>query len=285
MPSRAQLRLEIRHTTGYLYESEVTASYNEVRVSPARVGSQLLLDHHIEVWPEARLFAFVDYWDTQVHAFDLRRPHRELTVVASSFVETAATLDAGDAELTWADVEHVDVQDRFCEFLMPTPYTGADEAIDELAVQVRHAASPADAVELAEILVRERLSYEPGATHVATTAAEALAAGAGVCQDFVHLVLAVLRTAGVPCRYASGYLLPRSSAEVGEAVEGESHAWLEAWIGQWRPSDPTNGHVVGPEHVLVARGRDYRDVAPLRGVYHGGRAEALDVQVEITRRG
>jgi transglutaminase-like putative cysteine protease len=149
---------------------------------------------------------------------------------------------------------------------------------------VRRAPDPATAVVVAEELVRDRLGYERGATHVGTPAAEALAAGAGVCQDFVHLTLAVLRVAGVPCRYASGYLAPDAEAVIGETVAGESHAWLEAWIGEWTAVDPTNGRPVGPEHVLVARGRDYADVPPLRGVYHGGRAEALDVQVEVTRR-
>ncbi len=96
------------------------------------------------------------------------------------------------------------------------------------------------------------------------------------------MTLAVLRSAGIPYRYASGYLSPQASAVIGETTAGESHAWLEAW--GWFAIDPTNGRPVGPEHVLVARGRDYADVPPLRGVYSGGRAEALEVQVEITRR-
>ena len=141
---------------------------------------------------------------------------------------------------------------------MPTPYTGADDAIADLGTQVRRASDPAAGVLLAEELVRDRLAYARGATHVGTAAAEALAAGAGVCQDFVHLTLAVLRSAGVPCRYASGYLLPDAGAEVGATVAGESHAWLEAWTGAWVPIDPTNGRPVGPEHVLVARGARLR---------------------------
>jgi transglutaminase-like putative cysteine protease len=277
-------RLEIRHTTGYRYETDVTASHNEVRLSPIRTERQWVLEHRVDVHPSARLSRFEDYWGTVVHAFDLRRPHRELTVVATSHVETAAVPPPVPDAVPWRVLEHEDCLDEWCELLMPTPYTEADGAIGALGEQVRRAPDPAAGVALAQELVRDRLEYERGATHVGTPAAEALAAGAGVCQDFVHLTLAVLRVAGIPCRYASGYISPEASASIGATVAGESHAWLEAWTGGWSAVDPTNGLPVGPEHVLVARGRDYADVPPLRGVYHGGRAEALDVQVEVTRR-
>jgi transglutaminase-like putative cysteine protease len=277
-------RLEIRHRTGYRYEADVHASHNEVRLSPLRTDRQWVLEHRVDVHPSARLSRFEDYWGTIVHSFDLRRPHRELSVVATSHVETTVAQTVTADTVPWSATTEDDWLDTWCELLMPTPYTAADDAIDELGATVRRAPDPVAGVEAAEELVREWLSYARGATHVGTTATEALAAGAGVCQDFVHLTLAVLRSAGIPCRYASGYLLPDSEAEVGVTVAGESHAWLEAWTGAWIAIDPTNGRPVGPEHVLVARGRDYADVPPLRGVYHGGRAEALEVQVEVTRR-
>ena len=128
-----------------------------------------------------------------------------------------------------------------------------------------------------------RLTYEVGATDVSTTASEALELGRGVCQDFVHLSLALLRTAGIPARYASGYLHPQTEAETGETVVGQSHAWLEAWAGDWQAFDPTNGAEVGHRHVLVARGRDYGDVVPLKGVFHGPSNASVDVHVAITR--
>ena len=125
--------------------------------------------------------------------------------------------------------------------------------------------------------------YEPGATDVSTTASGALDVGRGVCQDFVHVAIALLRACGIPARYASGYLHPHEDAQIGDVVTGQSHAWLEAWLGDWFPVDPTSGVEVGERHVLVAHGRDYGDVAPLKGVFHGPPDLSVDVRVAIER--
>jgi transglutaminase-like putative cysteine protease len=143
--------------------------------------------------------------------------------------------------------------------------------------------SPAAVVEAVSRWTREQLVYEPGATDVSTTSSEAIDVGRGVCQDFVHVAIALLRACGIPARYASGYLHPQEDATIGDSVTGESHAWLEAWIGDWYPVDPTSGADVGERHVLVARGRDYGDVAPLKGVFHGPPDLSVDVRVAIER--
>ena len=116
-----------------------------------------------------------------------------------------------------------------------------------------------------------------------TSALQAWELGQGVCQDIAHVTLAMLRAAGVPARYVSGYLHPQPDAVLGEVVVGESHAWVEAWLGGWWPFDPTNDQPVGLRHVTVARGRDYGDVPPLKGVYAGGGSQSLGVRVEVTR--
>src|SRR5581483_704123 len=107
----------------------------------------------------------------------------------------------------------------------------------------------------------------------------------GVCQDFAHLTLALLRAMGLPARYCSGYVHPNGSgdARLGETVEGESHAWIDVWTGEWQGFDPTAGIPVGAHHVLVARGRDYADVPPIKGIFHGGPTARLDVTVSLTR--
>ena len=118
---------------------------------------------------------------------------------------------------------------------------------------------------------------------MSTTAADALQIGSGVCQDFTHVALGLLRAQGIPARYVSGYLHPSSKAEPGEVLAGQSHAWVEAWVGDWLPFDATNGSPVGERHVIVGRARDYSDLAPLNGIFHGGPAKTLGVTVELTR--
>ena len=122
-----------------------------------------------------------------------------------------------------------------------------------------------------------------GITGVHSTASEAWEARKGVCQDIAHVTLGALREVGIPARYVSGYLHPRPSAEVGVAVTGESHAWVEWFAGEWQGFDPTNNIEIGDRHVLVGRGRDYGDVPPLRGVYAGPFKSSLHVKVTITR--
>jgi transglutaminase-like putative cysteine protease len=130
--------------------------------------------------------------------------------------------------------------------------------------------------------MREKIAYTTGATHVYTPASEAWEKGAGVCQDFSHASLSILRSAGIPARYVSGYLYT-GTGEIGETVIGESHSWVDAWVGEWVQFDPTNGREVAQDHILVAKGRDYHDVSPLKGIFSGGRSRKIDVEVSITR--
>jgi transglutaminase-like putative cysteine protease len=131
--------------------------------------------------------------------------------------------------------------------------------------------------------VHGELDYLPGTTGVHSSGLDALNEGKGVCQDFVHLSLMILRSMGIPGRYVSGYLHPKSNAIVGDTVDGRSHAWIQAWTGGWWNYDPTNDTEITEQYVSVGVGRDYTDVSPLRGIYSGEGATDLDVIVEVTR--
>jgi transglutaminase-like putative cysteine protease len=137
-------------------------------------------------------------------------------------------------------------------------------------------------------LIHERFSYVKGATHVLSSIEDSLLAAAGVCQDFAHLLLGVVRMRGVPGRYVSGYLVPERAAKPGtnleEVIGGQaSHAWAEFYVPGlgWTGLDPTLGAPVGLRHVRVAYGRDYGDVAPVRGVYKGHAGQRLSVDVRV----
>lgn len=278
-------RLAITHTTSYRYEAPVTASYNEARLEPRSDRRQTVLSWSLEVTPAVRVVNHVDYWGTMVHHFDLQVPHTELSVVAKAVVETGVTT-TGPGDATWDDLAGAEVRDRFYELLVPTPIVAFEDAgLAAAAADIRaSAATPAAAAEAAVGFVHDHLSYEQGFTGVTTTAPEVLAAGRGVCQDFAHLSLALLRAMGIPAWYVSGYLHPADEPEVDEVAVGESHAWVAAWTGSVWPLDPTSLAPVADRHVRVAAGRDYHDVPPFRGVYAGGGAQELAVTVEVTRQ-
>jgi transglutaminase-like putative cysteine protease len=278
-------RLRVRHVTDYRYSAPVLSSYNEVRVTPRTGPRQVVLDTRLETTPATRLRQYVDYWGTVVHVLDLLVPHDSLVIVGSTVVETGWPDDSRTGPpTTWEELTDLGVADRFVEFLAPTASVPTHRRIAAVADRIRSTCTPAEAPEAVGEWCRATLRYERGITGVHTSGLEAWDAERGVCQDFAHLALAVLRTMGVPSRYVSGYLHPSEDAQIGEQVIGESHAWIESWDGgRWVAADPTNGRVVGRDHVLVATGRDYADVAPVRGVYDGGGASALGVAVEITR--
>jgi len=275
-------RIATRHVSSYRYASTVFASFNEARMTPVASQRQSVLESHVSIRPVTPPLRYVDYWSTTVYAFDVHEPHENLVVTGTSLVETAAAAGL-DESVGWDAVLHGDTQDRFAELLMATPYAPFDAALRELASEFAGAPTPAQAVNSVSEWVRGAIRYEPGTTQVSTSAIEAWRQGSGVCQDFAHLTLVLLRQLGIPARYTSGYLHPQAAAAINDTVKGASHAWVEAWLGAWQPLDPTNGELVGERHVTVARGRDYADVSPLRGLYHGGALESLEVSVELTR--
>jgi transglutaminase-like putative cysteine protease len=276
-------RIGIRHVTGYEYERPVTSSYNEARITPISNDRQLVLESEVDVTPPASIYRYWDWWGTLVHSFDLQEPHDELIITGTSVVETSGPPDSPPAPATWDDLATFAVRDQYAELLCASRYVPLSGGVADAARELGRSLDPLETCAAVMAWVRTRLRYERGATTVSTTAADALEIGAGVCQDFTHVALGLLRALGVPARYVSGYLHPTSKAEPGHAVAGQSHAWIEAWVGEWMPFDPTNGSPVGERHVVVGRARDYADLPPLNGIFHGGPAKALGVSVELTR--
>jgi transglutaminase-like putative cysteine protease len=278
-------RLRILHQTGFRYGGEVTASYNEARMLPVSGERQLVLHSNLDVNPVSSHHQYTDYWGTRVLAFDVLAPHSELTITASSLVEVLAASRPDDG-LERAELDAV-VQGagEYVQQLWQTPLTAPPDDVVRLAVAAREASGDdpaATGLAIAQA-VGDGMEYVSGVTAVSSTAAEAWGSRKGVCQDITHVAVGALRAAGLPARYVSGYLHPQADAVIGETVVGESHAWVEWFCGSWRGYDPTNQLDIGDRHVRVGHGRDYTDVAPLRGVYAGTAGSELFVSVSITR--
>lgn len=275
-------RLRVVHSTGYAYKSPATASYNEARLTPRSDSRQNVILSRVETVPATRSYRYIDYWGTAVTAFDLHAPHTELEVTASSVVETEKP-EPPTSKVTWQELHTEAVIDRFDEVLGPTHYTPHGGRIRRVGERIAKFHEPRDAVVAAAEWAQGELDYLPGTTAVHSSALDALREGKGVCQDFAHLTLVVLRSMGIPARYVSGYLHPQRKAAVGHTVDGQSHAWIQAWTGGWWDYDPTNDKEINEQYVSVGVGRDYADVTPLKGIYSGGGSTDLDVTVEITR--
>jgi transglutaminase-like putative cysteine protease len=275
-------RLRVVHSTGYAYKSPVTASFNEARLTPRSDSRQNVILNRVETVPATRSYRYVDYWGTAVTAFDLHAPHTELEVTSSSVVET----DRGDMPAdgaTWDDLRSAAVIDRFDDVLSPTTYAPASRRIQAVGKRIAKYNDPQQAVTAAANWVHSELEYVPGTTGVHSSGLDAHREGKGVCQDFAHLSLILLRSMGIPARYVSGYLHPNKKAKVGDTIDGQSHAWVQAWTGGWWNYDPTNDADINEQYISVGVGRDYADVSPLKGIYSGEGSTDLDVVVEITR--
>jgi transglutaminase-like putative cysteine protease len=277
-------RLRVVHSTAIVYDAPVRTSYNEVRMTPATLPGQQVLEARVEVSPRSAASRYTDYWGTHVVAFDTQVPHTRLDVVAASLVEVEVPANREPPDpVTWQDLAAPAVRDRHVEWLAPRPMTRPGPDLLARSREVAGDLPPHEAALAVCSWLGQHLQYVPGVTGVHTSAAEAWAEGRGVCQDFVHVGLGALRALGVPARYVSGYLHPDPAAPLGQTVVGQSHAWLEWWAGGWTAFDPTNSRRAGLDHVVVATGRDYGDVAPLRGIISGGSGSRLTVTVEITR--
>jgi transglutaminase-like putative cysteine protease len=276
-------RLRIVHTTVIDYDRPVRTSYNEVRMTPVTAPGQTALEARIEVSPRAAAYRYRDYWGAQVLAFDTQLAHTRLEVVSTSVVEVEEPPAGPTSPPGWDDLATPQLRDTHVEWLGPRPVTRLGEELLQDSRSVAAGLAPHEAGLAVSSWVFERMQYVPGVTGVHTSAQEAWDDGRGVCQDFVHIALGALRDLGIPARYVSGYLHPDSAAEVGRTVTGQSHAWLEWWVGEWFAYDPTNRRPAGLDHVVVATGRDYGDVAPFRGVISGGAGSRMDVRVELTR--
>ena len=271
-------RLRVSHETRFDYDAPARASYNELRLTPRTEFRQTALEARVVTQPAAPQYSYTDYWGTHVVAFNVDRAHEMLSITGHSLVDTLEAEEPDDCD--WEDV--FDASLIMADHLSHYLYTAPSPELCEIAASLRSRRPLETARRIVECAHRS-LRYRQGVTSVHTSADEAFADGAGVCQDFAHLALALAKASGLPARYVSGYFHPERDAAVGEEINGEGHAWVELWTGAWWGYDPTNDCPIGPRHVAVGRGRDYADVPPVKGIYAGNAENAMKVAVHMTR--
>ena len=283
------MRLNIDHKTGFRYATRVKSSYNEARMTPATTKQQTVWSSRVNIEPAAWSFSYTDYWDTIVTTFEVHEPHERLTVRAQGVVETRGDDLAWDTDrrvapndLGWPALRDRAVLDKMTEFLTVDERTQPTEELAALAAATTGQPPRLAAMDVCS-LIHDHLTYERGSTKVTSTAREVWELGRGVCQDYSHVAIGALRSIGLPARYVSGYLHP-GGGEPNKTVEGESHSWIEWWCGSWVAYDPTQCRRLTDGYVRVGHGRDYGDVAPLRGTYSGGRSQMF-VSVQMTELG
>ncbi|NKX49190.1 transglutaminase family protein [Arthrobacter deserti] len=263
-------------------------SYNEARMTPVTDSQQVVLESTLKVSPAgAVLSSYRDYWGTRVTAFDMQIPHDFLEVRAVTTVEVhrSERVLPEEAITSWDHLAGEPALNEFSDWLPQTLLSEPGDEVRKLVGAFAEGRNPHEAAHAVMAWMKGEMQYVKGVTGVQSNAGEVWNHRQGVCQDLAHLGIGALRSLGIPARYVSGYLHPRPDAAVGETVAGQSHAWLEWWDGQWQSWDPTNVGPVGDFHVSVARGRDYRDVPPLKGILSGGGGSKLSVEVDVTRIG
>jgi transglutaminase-like putative cysteine protease len=284
------MNFAIRYVTEYAYDGDVVDNLNALRVKPHGNGRQRCDEFSVRLTPEVRLHRHTDYFGTEVVEFEVSRPHRHLTIDVRARVSTKASTEPPQA--TWEALRDPSYREAGGEFLLQTDDAPDHPALAQLLATTGAASTPLATVLLVSELIADRFEYRRGATYVDSRLADLLEAGAGVCQDFVHLGLCLLRHHGIAARYVSGYLFA-AAGDHHESIEVDTHAWLEALLpvgregseGEpvWVGADPTNRVLAGETHVKIGHGRHYSDVPPIKGVYRGGASAQLEARVTMTR--
>ena len=257
--------LHIRHETCYRYQLPVNYSIQHLRLTPRADANQRLRDWRIQM--PGRLRAQTDAYGNLAHTMTLDQPHDQIRILVEGWVETD---DAGGAVIE--DEGRLPV----LAFLQETPLTLPDAALYELVAPMLGERDVQRALIALMNAIEARVSYQPGATDVTCSAAEALLRGAGVCQDHAHVLVTCARAAGYPARYVSGYLY------TGDESHLASHAWADVWDGQrWLSCDATHRTFTDGRYCRLAVGRDYLDACPVRGMRRGGGGESMTARVAV----
>ncbi len=279
----------VRHLTKFSYKSEVSESIMETRMHPRSDQNQRCLTFQLSVMPRCRVFSYRDHHANHVHHFDIPGLHTQLVIVAESQVETQPQAGVPESlpSASWEELDRQVAQGDFWEMLLPSEFAAPTTALKELAAKLdlRRTDDPLSVLHRLNKQLYEHFDYKPKSTRADSPIDHALRSGAGVCQDFAHIMTTLLRTElQIPCRYVSGYLFHGGGAH-DRSEAAATHAWVEAFLPElgWIGFDPTNCLVAGDRHIRTAIGRDYADVPPTHGIFRGRTKSELTVAVQVTQ--
>lgn len=277
----------IRHITRYRYNSPIWENLMEARMQPRTEGGQRCFEFKLSVTPRAEIVSYRDYLGNIIHHFDIPGHHAQVTLTAEALVDVQPPPPLPDSlpSAAWAELDRLADEGEFWDYLRPSRFARPTPSLLELAAELDAArrADPLTVLRQVNQAVYRAFAYAPSSTRVDSPIDEAIAARKGVCQDFTHIMIALVRQLGIPCRYVSGYLFHRRE-DHDRSAEDATHAWLEAFLPEvgWVGLDPTNNLEAAERHIRVAVGRDYADVPPTRGIFKGDAEHTLSVGVRVT---
>jgi transglutaminase-like putative cysteine protease len=278
----------IRHLTKFLYSNPVSESMMETRMHPRSDQNQRCLTFHLSVSPRCRVFSYRDHLANQVHHFDIPGQHGQLVIVAESLVEVQPAVQIPESLPTgaWDELDRMIEQGDYWEMLLPSEFCTATPALDALAEELdaRRRDDPLTVLHQLNEQMFKHFEYVPKSTKVDSPIDLALLTHAGVCQDFAHIMITLVRSKlRIPCRYVSGYLF-HGRSDHDRSEQSATHAWVEALLPElgWVGFDPTNHLVAADRHIRTAIGRDYADVPPTHGIFRGRANSELTVAVRVT---
>lgn len=277
----------IRHITRYQYDQPISEYVAELRMQPRTEDNQRCLQFSLEIFPHATPARLKDSLGNFIHTFDIPMPHTSLQITAEATVESAppAPLPESLPLDSWEAVDQLGAEISFWELLQPSHYTQPSPQLEALIGQFElgREVDPLSLLRRLNRQIYEAFEYAPQSTRVDSHIDDAISTRRGVCQDFTHIMLTILRRLGIPARYVSGYLYHRRE-DHDRSAEDATHAWLEAYLPPlgWVGFDPTNNLLQTERHIRVAIGRDYADVPPTQGVFVGQAQETLTVGVGVS---
>jgi transglutaminase-like putative cysteine protease len=274
---------KIQHTTKYEYDRPVSESVNEVKIFPYQCREQETLQHDVFVTGQPDIATYTDYWGNKSGSFNLLHPHKFLSVESRLIIRTTSSSQLEFNFHSGLDQLQKEMAGnlQLIELAAADPIAAQEEISRIAAIIVTEGTSVAAIVEKCSEYIFKHFKYIKGITSIETTVDEILEHRAGVCQDFAHLMLHILRSLHIPCRYVSGYICPNKNGMRGQ---GATHAWAEIWIPEfgWAGIDPTNNIWVTNKHVKLSVGRNFSDCSPVKGTFKGPAIQALSVVVSVS---